>query len=94
MIECREDARLALKAHEAVAIGRELWGRILIASSRPSFRFARPIDFAHSTGADGGKDFVRAESSSGGKGHVQLRRCKPHPFVMSQTPARKMPGSK
>ena len=73
MIERREHLRLALEARQPIGIvGEGPGSRTLIATSRSSLRVARAIDLAHSPGAEGRDDLVRAEAAAGRKRHGRV----------------------
>ena len=70
MVERRKHLRLALESRDAIGVGGEEIGQNLDRDVAVQPRIARPIHFAHSAGANGGEDFVRAETRAGFKGHA------------------------
>ena len=64
VIERRQNLRLAFEPREPVEIVGEEFGEDLQRDVAIELRVTRAIHLAHPTGTKGGKDFVRAESST------------------------------
>ena len=64
MRQRRDRTRFALEARQRVRVGRHGRRDDLDGDVAPQPRIAGAIDLAHATGADGGNDFVWAESSA------------------------------
>jgi hypothetical protein len=68
--DCPESfASLALEARQPFGVLREEVGQHLDRHVPLEVRVLRAIDFAHPARADLGRDFVRTEACTGGKGH-------------------------
>ena len=67
MVQRRERLRLALEPRQALGIGREGLRQHLQGNLAVQPRIARAIDLAHPARAEGGDDFVGAET--GARGH-------------------------
>src|SRR5262249_10914830 len=78
VVERGQELRFALEAGQAFAVGRELGWKNLQRHVAIELRIACAIDLAHTAGAERREDLVRAESSSRGKGHLQLWYCEWH----------------
>ena len=61
MGECRDGFRLPLEARPPIRIGRDHVGQHLDRHIAAEPRVARPVHLAHSAGADGRTDLIRAE---------------------------------
>src|SRR5690349_15646282 len=70
MIEGGEDFRLALKTRQAIRIAGQGGGQHLDRDRSLEIAVGRAIDLAHATGADGGNDFVRADTRPGSQRQV------------------------
>ena len=64
MIERRQDLRLAPETRQPIGVERKRFGQDLQRDVAIQLRITRAIDFAHSSRANGGVDYVRAESRS------------------------------
>ena len=62
--------RLALESRESIGIGGHGVWHHLDRNVTTELRIARAIHLPHSTGAEHGHDFVRAETATGGESHV------------------------
>ena len=60
----------ALEARQPVGVIRKRGRQDLDCDIAIEARVPRPVDLAHAAGADGGEDFVRAETSAGSEGQV------------------------
>src|SRR5262245_3359974 len=69
MTERGEALRFAFEAQSTLRIRGEVLGQDLDRDDAIQSRIASPIDFAHSSGADGGEDLVWAESSASRETH-------------------------
>ena len=69
VVERGQQPCLALKASEALRVGDERDGEDLDRHVASELQVSGVIDLAHATGAQGGKDFERAEALAGGQGH-------------------------
>ena len=59
-----------LEAPHAFRIGSDVLPEHLDGHVPPELQVLRPVDLTHSTGADGGDEFVVAKLGSGGKSHA------------------------
>ena len=64
MVQRGGGARFLLEALQALGVGRERRGQDLDGDVAPEPRIARAIDLAHPARADGGEDFIRAETGA------------------------------
>jgi hypothetical protein len=58
MVQCCDGPGLTLEAGADARLGRRIASQDLDGDVAPEFRIAGAIDFAHSSGPDGGKDLV------------------------------------
>ena len=66
-------ARFTIEAIAELWVRGERLGENLDRDDAIESRVARAIHLAHATRAEGGEDFVRAEASACGQGHVRSR---------------------
>jgi hypothetical protein len=71
MIERCQDMRFALEAHEAIGIEREQIREDFQRDVAVQLQITRPIDLAHTTGADHREDFVGADPGPWGETHIR-----------------------
>ncbi len=64
MIERRENLSLALEASHTIGIVCESVWKKLDRDAAPEFCVARPVDFAHATGAQRADHFIRTETGA------------------------------
>jgi hypothetical protein len=69
VVEGRDRPRLTLEALAQLRIRRQRLGENLDGDGAIEPGIARPIHFAHSTGTDGGEDFIRTEANAGFQAH-------------------------
>ena len=62
------DLRFALESREPIRVVGERVGQDFQRDVAFELRVARAIDLAHASGADGGDDFIRAETRAGSEG--------------------------
>jgi hypothetical protein len=74
MVERREQVRFAREAGQPLRIAREEQWQNLDRDVAGQPAIARTVDFSHTTGADDGDDFVRAETSAGRQAHNKCMR--------------------
>ena len=70
MVERRKDLCFALEARQTVRILCEPVGQDFDRHLAPELRIAGAVDLAHPARAKGGQDLMRAETRTGGQGHV------------------------
>ena len=69
VIQCGGCAGFLLESTEAIDFGRECCGEDFDRDITTESRIARTVYLAHAASAEGGDDFVRAETGAGSKGH-------------------------
>ena len=78
MVQRGQHLRLALETGEAIGIEREGVRHDLQRDLAIQLRVARAIHLAHAAGAEGGEDFIRADSGAGTEGQtlsiIRVRR--------------------
>src|SRR4030095_1787259 len=62
-------AGFLLESTEAIDVSRECWGEDFDRDITSESRIARAVYLAHAASAEGGDDFVRAETGAGSEGH-------------------------
>jgi hypothetical protein len=62
-------AGFLLESTEAIDVGRECCGEHFDRDITSESRIAGTVDLAHAASAEGGDDFVRAETGAGSEGH-------------------------
>ena len=75
VIERRQGPRFAPEPREPIGIGGDGVRQALDGDVPLEARVARAVHLAHSTGADGGKNLVGAESGPGGQSHDAVRQA-------------------
>src|SRR5438105_1020685 len=69
MRQCRDGLGLALETQQRFGILGELFGENFDGDIAIEAKVACPVDFTHTSGANRGKNFIRAETSAGREIH-------------------------